>query len=105
MRVLGVTLRMGTLRCSPTRAALLDALLTTATCPTRVLLTEALIGSLSRAARPGPVLVEGLAVLAVGAGRVVLAHAHQPSCLVRRALAGVTVAFTPAGNPSCSERC
>ena len=64
MRVLGVMLRMGTLRCFPTRAALLDALLTTATCPTRVLLTEALIGSLSRAARPGPVLVEGLAVLA-----------------------------------------
>lgn len=91
--------------CSPARAALLDVFLTTTTSPRWALLTEALVGSLGGATRPRPVLVEGLAVLAVGAGRVVLAHAHQPSCLIRRALAGVTIAFTPAGNPSCSERC
>lgn len=70
-----------------------------ATEPARGILTEALVGSLGRAARPGPVLVEGLAALAVGAGRVVLAHTDQLPGLVRRALAGVAIAFAPAARP------
>lgn len=65
----------------------------------RAILTETLVGSLGRAAGPGPVLEEGLAALAVGAGRVMLAHTHQLPRLVRRALAGVAIAFTPAGRP------
>lgn len=63
------------------------------------ILTEALVGSLGRAARPGPVLVEGLAALTVGASRVVLAHTHQLPGLVRQALAGVAIAFAPAVRP------
>jgi len=63
------------------------------------ILTETLVGSLGGATGPRPVLVEGLAALAVGAGRVVLAHADQLPGLVRRALAGVAVAFAPAARP------
>lgn len=67
------------------------------------ILTEALVGSLGRAACPGPVLVEGLAALAVGAGRVVLAHTHQLPGLVRSTLAGVAIAFAPAARPRRGE--
>lgn len=65
----------------------------------RAILTETLVGSLGGAASPGPVLVEGLAALAVGAGRVVLAHADQLPGLVQRALTGVAIAFAPAARP------
>lgn len=68
-------------------------------------LTETLVGSLSSASSPGPVLVEGLAALAVGASRVVLAHARQLPRLIRRALAGVAVAFAPAKDPSMGMSC
>lgn len=67
--------------------------------PARQILTETLVGGLGGAASPGPILVEGLAALAVDAGRVVLAQADQLPGLVRRALAGVAVAFAPAARP------
>lgn len=72
--------------------------------PAQGILTETLIGSFRSATSPGPVLVEGLAALAVGASRVVLAHADQPPSLVRRALAGVAVAFAPAARPQHADK-
>ena len=71
--------------------------------PAQAILTETLVGGLGGAASPGPVLVEGLAALAVGAGCVVLAHADQLPGLVRYALTGVAVAFAPAARPRCAE--
>lgn len=70
----------------------------------RVILTETFIGSLGSATSPGPVLVEGLAALAVGAGRVVLAHADQLPSLVRHTLTGVAIAFAPAARPRHGDK-
>jgi len=58
-----------------------------------VLLTEALIGSLSRAARPGPVLVEGLA-----GGLLLPAVVVLPALLA--AWPGRVVAAVPAVPPT-----
>ena len=70
----------------------------------RAILTETFVGGLGGAASPGPVLVEGLAALAVSAGRVVLAHADQLPSLVRRTLTGMAIAFAPAARPRRGDK-
>lgn len=69
--------------------------------PASAILTQTLVGGLGSAASPGPVLVEGLAAFAVGAGRVVLAHTDQLPGLVRCTFTGVAIAFAPAVRSWC----
>ena len=59
------------------------------------LLTQTLMGCLPGGPGPWPVLVEGVALLAVRPHRVVLADAGQHPALVLDTFAGVAVALTP----------
>lgn len=66
-------------------------------------LTDAGVGLRGRGPVPRPVKVKVLAHVTVGAGGVMLAHAHRPAVVVAPTLGGVSVAFTPASDLQVGE--